>query len=393
MCRGGVWRGECVRGGPFGGGVVGSAWWPISSRARSMSPARRSWSISSRGAERLSVAGRGLAARRVETAVSWKRDGHRSAAHWLPRTTGVSVGRRRGRCRPPGSWRPYRTTAEAFRAGELSEAQAGEIAAPRPWTRRGSAVVGTGALVRRSRGCATSAGKRRSAPSDDARGRAACTKPGRCVYLDRTRRFLSAGRLARARRGCRLDSALENKTDEIFRAARRAGHREPRVAYMADAVVAFLARGPSKPIEVRLDADDAALERGYVEAGERCEIAGIGPIPVTMARALLNDARITVFGHEGSDITRISSPDADDPRQAAPLARSHLPRVWRRRLRLQRTPRDRPHRPRRGPRPHRRDQLWRLCPHHHKLKTYYGWKVEGPVGARRLVPPDDPDPP
>jgi hypothetical protein len=36
---------------------------------------------------------------------------------------------------------------------------------------------------------------------------------------------------------------------------------------------------------------------------------------------------------------------------------------------------------------------WRICEYHHKLETYYGWTVVGPPGARRLLPPDDPDPP
>jgi hypothetical protein len=39
------------------------------------------------------------------------------------------------------------------------------------------------------------------------------------------------------------------------------------------------------------------------------------------------------------------------------------------------------------------DNLWRLCSHHHRLKTYGGWKVVGTNGTRDLVPPDDPDPP
>ena len=42
--------------------------------------------------------------------------------------------------------------------------------------------------------------------------------------------------------------------------------------------------------------------------------------------------------------------------------------------------------------------LWRLCPHHHHLKTYFGWVVVGEPGNWDLVPPpserpDDPDPP
>ena len=36
---------------------------------------------------------------------------------------------------------------------------------------------------------------------------------------------------------------------------------------------------------------------------------------------------------------------------------------------------------------------WRLCPHHHDLKTYFGWQVTGTTHDWDLVPPDDPDPP
>jgi hypothetical protein len=36
---------------------------------------------------------------------------------------------------------------------------------------------------------------------------------------------------------------------------------------------------------------------------------------------------------------------------------------------------------------------WRICPHHHFLKTYDGWVVVGEPGNWDLVPPDHPDPP
>ena len=39
------------------------------------------------------------------------------------------------------------------------------------------------------------------------------------------------------------------------------------------------------------------------------------------------------------------------------------------------------------------ENTWRICPHHHRLKTYLGWTVIGEPGNRDLVPPDDPDPP
>jgi hypothetical protein len=36
---------------------------------------------------------------------------------------------------------------------------------------------------------------------------------------------------------------------------------------------------------------------------------------------------------------------------------------------------------------------WRICTHHHALKTHRGWRIVGTNGDRDLVPPDDPDPP
>jgi 5-methylcytosine-specific restriction endonuclease McrA len=36
---------------------------------------------------------------------------------------------------------------------------------------------------------------------------------------------------------------------------------------------------------------------------------------------------------------------------------------------------------------------WRVCPHHHVLKTYFRWKVVDKRGNWNLVPPDHPDPP
>ena len=67
--------------------------------------------------ERLSVAGRGMAARRVQEAVVWKRDEHRSAAHWLASTTGVSVGAAARSLETARELEALPATAAAFRAG------------------------------------------------------------------------------------------------------------------------------------------------------------------------------------------------------------------------------------------------------------------------------------
>ena len=42
--------------------------------------------------ERLAAAGKALAARRMAASGVWRKDGERSAAHWLAKRTGTSVG-------------------------------------------------------------------------------------------------------------------------------------------------------------------------------------------------------------------------------------------------------------------------------------------------------------
>jgi 5-methylcytosine-specific restriction endonuclease McrA len=288
-------------------------------------------------------------------------------------------------------------TQDAFRAGELSEAQASTIAA--------AASVdpsAEGRLLDKARGGASFRGLR-----DDCREAAVRARDDRkwAQHLHETRSvrtwtdeidgaYRIEARLA-PDVGVWIDSALRLKTDEIFQVARERGDRESLDAYRADAFAALMrGEAPAKPLEARLDADYAAIERGYVEEGERCELVGIGPIPVTLARGLLNDARITVLTREGSEITRISS-----PKRGIPVAlRRWLDRAYpscgitecgqTNRLQIDHIIPVEQH----GPTS--RDNTWKLCPHHHDLKTIYGWRVvTDPGGTRRLIPPDHPDPP
>jgi len=139
--------------------------------------------------------------------------------------------------------------------------------------------------------------------------------------------------------------------------------------------------------------DAAALARGHTRSGERCEVKGVGPVPVTTARALLDDAAVTVMTRAGDDITAVSRPTRTIPAKLRKALEARYPSC--------------------GVRTCANDQfleidhivpvadrgrteianLWRLCSHHHRLKTYGGWIVTGENGDRDLVPPDDPDPP
>jgi hypothetical protein len=151
--------------------------------------------------------------------------------------------------------------------------------------------------------------------------------------------------------------------------------------------VALASEGPCKPVEVRVTVDSAALSRGHAKRGERCEIERVGPVPVTTARAMLDDASVTVLMRDGDDITAVSSPKRTIPIKLRRAVEARYPTCG-----VKSCAND-----------HfleidhvipladhgctELDNLWRLCSHHHRLKTYGGWTVYGTNGARDLVPP------
>src|SRR5437660_1757343 len=74
--------------------------------------------------ERLAAAGRTLVAKRVEESNVWRASGDRSAAHFIAQRTGTSVGRTQAALETAERLAKLPATAEAFRAGALSEVQA-----------------------------------------------------------------------------------------------------------------------------------------------------------------------------------------------------------------------------------------------------------------------------
>ncbi|HVM10010.1 MAG TPA: DUF222 domain-containing protein, partial [Acidimicrobiales bacterium] len=89
-------------------------------------------------------------------------------------------------------------------------------------------------------------------------------------------------------------AAIQPKRQELFDAARRDGRRERSEALDADALVATVTEkgtggkrggGSQAKILVRIDLD--ALLRGYPIEGEVTEIAGYGPVPVSVINEML----------------------------------------------------------------------------------------------------------
>ena len=199
--------------------------------------------------------------------------------------------------------------------------------------------------------------------------------------------------------------ALEPFEAEAFRGARAEGRRESFDAYRADALVALAragrdgtaggASGPRHTVHVVID--HAALVRGRAEAGERCEVAGGGRVPVPVVRSLLDDAFVTAVVRDGVEVATVahlgrhptahqrSALHVRDPECVVPAC--HV-RVG---LEIDHVE------PWSATRITKLDALARLCRFHHAQKTHEGYRLEGGPGHWRWLKPDgtdvDPRPP
>jgi hypothetical protein len=338
--------------------------------------------------ERVCAAMKSLLARRVEETKVWREGGHRSAAHWVAEATGETVGAATRTLETARALEQLPETDAAFRAGELSVTQAAEITSAAIADPGAEAALLATAARTSVKGLRDDARLVRAGAEADDRAWARRLHVERRAYKwsDPDGAFCFNGRMA-PDAGARFDSAWEAHIDRVFRDARCAGRHEPRAAYAADALVALATEGPCKPVEVRVTVDSAALARGHTEAGERCEITGVGPVPVTMARALLDDAAVAVMTKTGDDVTAVSSPKRTIPMKLRRALEARYPKCGvpgcanDQSLEIDHVvPLEE----------HGRtelDNLWRLCSHHHRLKTYGGWIVVGQNGDRDLVPP------
>jgi len=270
--------------------------------------------------ERLCAAAKALLAGRIDDSKIWKREGHHSAAHLVAASTGASVGQARALVDTARHLPELPATEEALRAGQLSEAQAREITS--------AAVEAPGAereLLERAHSDGL-AGLKQFAAQVKANAMSAADEQARY-------RRIHAGRYVRgwtdpdgARRGewvltpdadARLWAAIDAERERVFAQARAEGRHESPDAYAADALVALADRaangvgddgkasvGTNTTVLLRVDAE--ALRHGTTTNGEVCEIAGVGPVPVAVAREMLGDALLKIVITKGVDVLNVT---------------------------------------------------------------------------------------
>ena len=366
--------------------------------------------------ERQITAARARAARRVEVSSTWKHAGYRTMADWMSAETGEPVASSSGLLDTARKLEAMPTTADALAAGSVSLAAAREIAAAVAADPTAEAQLLAVAAKGDHRDLVDRAVQvRRAARSaEDETARHARLRRKRFVRTrtDADGLVILHGGFA-PQDWAPFAVALQRGTDAQFSAARREGRREPVEAYASDALLALLASGTAPPAstpteppaatnstitkpatkyQVVVLVDAIALKRGFVSTGERCEIAGVGPVSVEWVRQLVPDAIVDALVHDGVDITAYASATRSI-RKAVKLAVKT--RDWRCVVRgcgrARRTQAD-----------HRREfahggkgstaNLNLLCEFHHRQKTHDGGRLERRHDEWWWYPPNGTEP-
>jgi len=168
-------------------------------------------------------------------------------------------------------------------------------------------------------------------------------------------------------------------------------------AHRLDAFIELLAHrgggaaGGGAQVETLVLIDAAALRRGSTQGDELCEIEGIGPVSVAAATELLGQGGLRYLVKEGFDVKTVTKATRDIARciEAALIVRDRtcVAEHCARRKGLER---DHVHIDFADDGPTALDNLVRLCPEHHALKTYGGWRIEGEPGNWKWVAPAHP---
>ena len=393
--------------------------------------------------ERAAAAGRMLATRRVEQTDAWRGQGHLSTSDWAAAKAGISVRAAASQLSTAKKAERLPKTQLAMRRGELSPDQAGAVtdaATADPSAEDDlldMAANDTTANLKRE-------AARRKAAATDRPERERRNRAQRSVrrYTDSEGAYNLHLR-GPASDGVRLDARLRPYDEQAFRTARTDGVRDSYENRAYDAFFALLddqqeagsqlatqpsdepaaastptassgspakpAEGPAtdapaapakakKPpggnnIKVIVRIDHTALARGHTIAGETCDVAGLGPIPVSAAKELMADAFIAAVITKGRDVINAAhlgrglNAHQRTAIEAIGLRCSNI--ACNRTIATQIDHRV----------TYNDDQITKLdnqdpfCPVDHNRKTNHGWNLEEGTGPRRFLPPGHPDNP
>ncbi len=351
--------------------------------------------------DRAVAAGRLRFADRAAQCLTWREEGHRSAADWLAQKTKVSLGEAISTLETARRLPDLPATTEALRQGMLSVPQVREIAAAAAVDATAEADLIEAAGYLSLKGLQNRARIMKAAAGDEAERRANIRK-GRFFrhWLDPEGAFHLHARLT-PDSGANVVSAVRSRASFVVDEAMHAGvPPESKAAYEADALVALITgdfrqdtfqgqiggrrRDPSVVFHVSAE----ALRRGNLEDGELCEVPGVGTVPLAVIEDVIGDATAKLIISDGVDVTTVCHMGRTVPAhvETALEARDRICVVpgcdvsvsleidhWKIPF------------AKGGP-----TALWnlaRICHFHHQMKTYEGYELRGGPGKWEWVPP------
>lgn len=329
--------------------------------------------------ERLCAAARTLAAGRVADSSEWRASGYRTPAEWMAARTQGTLSHAITTMWTARHLESLPATREAFASGRLSEVQASEISAAAtadPSAESSLLAIAEQETVARLREQCRQV-RAAAAADEDAAER---IRLGRYLrnWIDRDGAVRLDARLA-PDDGARLLAAVEVGAARLQKEAGRSGQKEPTEAHKADALVALGGgAGVKSVVHIHVDAD--AFERGRTQPGEQCRIAGVGAVPVSVARRLASGGVVKVIERDGVDVRRVAhlgrtipahlrtALEVRDPTCVVPGCDTRIG------LEIDHIV------PFADGGPTRLDNLARLCRYHHAQKTHHGWRLDGSPG-------------
>ena len=267
--------------------------------------------------KRLAAVAETLFAARVASCDGWKGSGERSAAHWLARRIGTSVAEAKAKLETAAQIEELPATAEAYRAGRLSDQQAREVVAGAAADPSAEPEL-LGAAADDSLNELRNVSRRAQAAGEDDEAR-----QKRVHRQRRLRKWVgSDGQyhltfVGAPEVGAEINAVLAPFTEAAFQQARKDDRHEPLEAYAADGFVAMVraaaeggdekvVRSQARNTKVVVVVDIEALRRGHTEGDETCEIQGVGPVPVDAARRLLGDAALAIVIKNGVNVMNVT---------------------------------------------------------------------------------------
>ena len=260
--------------------------------------------------EKACAAARARAAVRAADCGAHRHKGFADAADWVARAAGTSAVEAKTALETAKALEKMPHTRAALEAGELSLAQAYEVARTEVECPGSEVELVAVARTESLKALKERARKHRLGAVDpeDLHARQHRARSFRHWRTD-LGMVAFAGALP-PEVGLPLVHRLDADTDRIRRRARREGSAEAREAHAADAF-AKLAHGAGGPgrahsADLVIVCDLRAYRRGHAHPGEVCHMVGGGPLPVRVARDLGRDAFLKAVIHDGVRIDTVA---------------------------------------------------------------------------------------